>query len=142
MAGDLAFGESTKMMRQGPTLNGLSFADPANLVVIPEAEFESENALGFLQAIYKRGGVPLSVRMRAAIEALPFESPKLSATAVLTSEDFAERLERAIARSGMKASRTINAKPLALALPQPEYPNLRSISSKPRKEYPSARLGA
>jgi hypothetical protein len=40
--------------------------------------------------------------MRAAVEALPFESPKLSATAVLTAEDFADRLEKAIARSGVK----------------------------------------
>ena len=61
------------------------------------------NALEFLQAIYRSGNVPLSVRMRAAIEALQFESPKLSATATLTSEDFAQRLERAIARSGAGA---------------------------------------
>jgi hypothetical protein len=56
--------------------------------------------------------------MRAAIEALPFESPKLSATAVLSSEDFADRLERAIARSGVRMPRTIDAK--AIALPQPQ----------------------
>ena len=74
-----------------------SFADPAILVVIPEPESEGENALGLLQAIYKNEGVPLPVRMRAAIECLPFESPKLSATAVMTSEDFADRLEKAIA---------------------------------------------
>jgi hypothetical protein len=60
----------------------------------------------------------LGVRLRAAIEALPFESPKLSATAVLTSEDFAERLEKAIATSGVRMPRTIDGK--AVALRQPE----------------------
>lgn len=99
-------------------MHGPTFADPANLVVQTDPEFQSENALGFLQAIYKSPAMPLSVRMRAAVEALPFESPKLSATAVLTSEDFADRLEKAIARSGVKVSGTIDAK--AVALPQPE----------------------
>jgi hypothetical protein len=47
----------------GP-MNGPSFADPANLVVQPEPDFESKNALGLLQAIYKSRMVPLSVRMR------------------------------------------------------------------------------
>ena len=84
-------------------MNIPSFADPANLVVQPEPEFESENALGLLQAIYKSRVVPLSVRMKAAVEALPFESPKLSATAALTGEDFASRLDRAILRSGVRA---------------------------------------
>jgi hypothetical protein len=55
------------------------------------------NALGFLQAIYRDRQVQLPVRMRAAIEALPFESPKLSATAVFPAgEDFAAMLDRAI----------------------------------------------
>jgi hypothetical protein len=60
------------------------------------------NALDFLQSIYRNPLQPLSVRIRCAVEALPFESPKLSATTVLTAEDFAERLEKAIARSGVK----------------------------------------
>ena len=39
--------------------------------------------------------------MRGAIEALPFESPKLSATAVFPAgENFASILDRAIERSG------------------------------------------
>jgi hypothetical protein len=48
--------------------------------------------------------------MKAAIEAAQYRHPKLSATAVMTSEDFGDRLERAILRS-------IGAR---RALPQPE----------------------
>jgi hypothetical protein len=59
----------------------------------------SDSALGFLQAIYRSPSMKLSVRLRAATEALPFESPKLSAVAVMNGEDFSARLERAIGRS-------------------------------------------
>lgn len=64
---------------------------------------DGNSALTFLQSIYRNQQVPLPVRMRAAIECLPFESPKLSATALLTGDDFAARLEKAIARSGAGA---------------------------------------
>jgi hypothetical protein len=49
-----------------------------------------------------RGAVKVSAQqMRAAIESLPYEQPKLCAVAVgyLSGEDFAARLDRAIARS-------------------------------------------
>jgi hypothetical protein len=75
-------------------------------VVQPEPEFEGENALGLLQAIYKSRAVPLSVRMRAAVKCLPFETPKLTATALLTSDDFASLLDKAIERSN--GARVIN----------------------------------
>jgi hypothetical protein len=60
---------------------------------------EGIGALALLQMVY-RGELKLTAQqMRAAIEALPFESPKLSATAVLHQGDFATRLDQAIARS-------------------------------------------
>ena len=72
---------------------------------------DDASALAFLQAIYRDRQAPLAVRLRAAIEALPFEAPKLSAVAVghMSGEDFASRLDRAIARSG-NVPLTIEAK--------------------------------
>lgn len=55
--------------------------------------------LDFLQAVYRNEGIPLSVRMKAAIEALPFVHPKLAVTAMLNGDDFAAALEQAAARS-------------------------------------------
>jgi hypothetical protein len=59
-----------------------------------------EVSLDFLQRIYRSTQQPMSLRMRAAIEALP-EVPKLSATAIATMDgkSFAEALERCIERS-------------------------------------------
>ena len=86
-------------------MNAPSFATPLGREVVEEAEFvelaPGETSLNFLKkdsiAAQKQ---PMSRRLRAAIEALPFENPKLSATAVFPGEDFAARLERAIFRSG------------------------------------------
>jgi len=59
------------------------------------------NAHRLLQSIYRDEEVALPVRMRAAIESLPYETPKLSATAIAAfdGQTFAEALERAISRS-------------------------------------------
>jgi hypothetical protein len=62
---------------------------------------EGVTALALLQMVY-RGAVKVSAQqMRAAIESLPYEQPKLSAVAVgyMSREDFASRLERALQRS-------------------------------------------
>jgi len=80
------------------------------------AEEEPTNALSYLQSIYRDPLQPPTLRMKAAVEALPFETPKLSATALSFPGDFAQTLEKAILRSGVKMPRTIDAE----ALPQPE----------------------
>ena len=62
---------------------------------------ERVNSLEYLQRIYRDPNQPTPVRMRAAIEALAFENPRLSAVGVgaLNGEDFYNRLERAVNRS-------------------------------------------
>ena len=63
-----------------------------------QSAIDGDNALGFLQAIYRNREVPLAVRMRAAIECLPFEVPKLAVTANISAHDFQAHLDRAIQR--------------------------------------------
>jgi hypothetical protein len=59
-----------------------------------------EISLDLLRRVYRSTQQPMSLRMRAAIEALPFEVPKLGVTAnVVVDGSFAERLERALERS-------------------------------------------
>jgi len=74
-----------------------------NVRIIKEPEMVPEGimALPLLQMAY-RGKVQLTPQqMRAAIEALPFEVPKLSAAAITSMDEksFAAALERAIERS-------------------------------------------
>jgi hypothetical protein len=59
-------------------------------------------SLEFLQACYRNSALPLSTRMRAAVAALQFEHPKLSAAAVVHDDGtFAQRLEKALLRSAL-----------------------------------------
>ena len=70
-----------------------------------------ETSLSFLQRVYRSVKQPMSRRLRAAIEALPHEHPRLGAiaTASMNGQDFASMLERAIERSG-KAPKLIELK--------------------------------
>src|SRR6516162_5702952 len=55
-------------------------------------------SLDLLRAVYRNNQLPLTTRMRAAIAALPFESPKLAVTAVVSEQDFATVLDRRLKR--------------------------------------------
>jgi biotin carboxylase len=60
-----------------------------------------ETSLDFLRKVYRSVKQPMSRRMRAAIEALPHEHPRLGAVAIgsMNGQHFASMLERAIERS-------------------------------------------
>jgi hypothetical protein len=84
-------------------------------------------SLDFLRAVYMNAELPLSVRMRAAGMAIPYEYPKLSVVASVNDPTaFAERLERAIQRSGVSPL-MIEAKPKEIEPPQVDHnlPTLR-----------------
>src|SRR6516164_7886923 len=58
-----------------------------------------------LQAIYRNPALPLTTRMRAMMAAVPYESPKLIATAIVNEGSFAELLDQRIKRiEEMKAN--------------------------------------
>ena len=70
----------------------------------------------------------LSTRMKAAIEAAPYCHPKLAVAITVDSNDFAARLERAIARSSKVingSAKLIEASPAALVTRPPMIPDRR-----------------
>jgi hypothetical protein len=70
------------------------------------------NSLDFLQAVYRNSSLALTTRMRAAIAAIPFESPKLAVTAVVSEQDFATVLDRRLKRIEEMKANAIEATPL------------------------------
>jgi hypothetical protein len=57
-------------------------------------------SLKYLQSIYRDENRPDSMRIRCAVEALPYENPRLGVTAhVELDGSFAQQLERCIERS-------------------------------------------
>jgi hypothetical protein len=74
------------------------------------------SALTYLQMVYRGQIEAKGPRMRAAMACLPFETPRVSVVASVNDPNaFAERLERAIQRSGVRPlmleARVIDAKP-------------------------------
>jgi hypothetical protein len=72
-------------------------------------------SLTLLRAVYRSAALPLPTRMRAAAMAIAYEHPKLAVTAILSDDSFAERLDRALARSA--GPKVIEASPAPRELP-------------------------
>ena len=51
-------------------------------------------SLDLLRAVYRSPDIPLAVRIRAAVAALPHEVPRLAVTALVSDQSFAELLVR------------------------------------------------
>jgi hypothetical protein len=93
------------------------------------------SALDYLQSVYRDPTREPYVRMRAAIAAIPFESPKLHATAtVQLGLDFASKLERAIQRSAnvrLVASAPVRSDPPPVEI----KPHLPTVPDKRYRRY-------
>jgi hypothetical protein len=89
---------------------------------VDEIEIKQEaTSLDLLQAVYRSPNVPLSVRIKCAGLAIPYEFPRLSVVASVNDpEAFAERLERCIQRSGIRPSLMIEHAPQPK--PAPDQP--------------------
>jgi hypothetical protein len=86
-------------------------------------------SLNLLQAVYRDPAQHLTIRMRAASMAIPFEHAKLLATAVLSEGSFAELLDKAIERSD-------NAR-LIETVPVNEEKDLHPIAPAPEPILPN-----
>jgi hypothetical protein len=76
---------------------------------------EGTTPLDFLKAVYMNAKLPLHTRLKAACEAAPYVHPKLAVTAVISGQDYADRLHRAIERS--QSPKLIEAPPEATPVP-------------------------
>jgi hypothetical protein len=51
-------------------------------------------SIDLLRAVYRNPSIPLPVRIRCAVAALPHEVPRLAVTALVNEQSFAELLDR------------------------------------------------
>jgi hypothetical protein len=80
------------------------------------------NGTSRLQAVYRNPSIPLPVRLRAAIAALPHEVRRLSLVAQVNEQDFATLLDQRIKR--MEQMERIEAVPQTIEAKPPPLPRL------------------
>jgi hypothetical protein len=77
------------MMNYLIDLNSVEQEKPRGIEIGPNGM-----SIDLLRAVYRSASIPLPVRLRAAIAALPHEVPRLAVTALVNEQSFAELLER------------------------------------------------
>jgi hypothetical protein len=79
----------------------------------PEVRFQpgQRDPRVFLERVVADPEQSLSVRMRAAIELLPYSHPKLAVTAMVTEKSFAELLDKRLKRMAELEAKPINGNP-------------------------------
>jgi hypothetical protein len=107
-----------------------------------EEEFglpDSATSLDLLQAVYRHAGLPLSMRMRAAMAALPFEHPKLAVSVNIPDDgSFAARLDAAIQRS--QQGKVIEGSVHSVQEPKPPLHADHPVSHRPNPLIPDRRF--
>jgi hypothetical protein len=117
----------------------------AKIIPRPEPTLEddplqlSANALGLdgLQAVYRNPSLPLQMRIRAMIAALPFETPKLAVTATVSEQDFTTLLDRRLKRIEEMKAKAIEVTPQVEV--KPALPGRRD--SEPRSAFGGGEAG-
>src|SRR5258705_4365923 len=77
----------------GMVLDRIEAHQANTLQLGPEA-----NSLDLLRAVYRNPSIPLPVRIRCAVAALPHEVPRLAVTALVKEQSFAELLDKRLKR--------------------------------------------
>jgi hypothetical protein len=99
-------------------------------------ELIPENAHALLKAVYQCTEVPLSVRMRAAMACLPFETPKLAITAQVSEGNFADLLDRRLKRlAEMKLIEANGAKVIDQSEAKPQVETKPPLGRTPDRRF-------
>jgi hypothetical protein len=77
-------------------------------------------SIDLLRAVYRNPSIPLPVRMRAAIAALPHETPKLAVMGLINEQSFAEVLERRLRHMAQLEANNGNPQPQTQMIETPK----------------------
>ena len=89
----------------------------------------------YLREVYQDPRLPTHLRMRAALEALLFERPKLAVQAILAGQDIAALLDERLKRIAQERSEQTNS----VAVTEPPPPQVPSPLSQVRGRRPQPR---